>query len=65
MPIWAFHGAEDPVVSPRNSDEMVEKLRSIGADVTYTRLDGVKHNAWDYAYTPELLEWLLSKKRGE
>ena len=30
---------------------------------TDTRLDGVGHNAWDYAYNEELLEWLLSKKR--
>ena len=65
MPIWAFHGAEDPIVHPRNSDEMVENLKARGYDVTYSRLEGVKHNAWDYAYTPELLEWLLSKKRGE
>ncbi|MBQ7381038.1 MAG: prolyl oligopeptidase family serine peptidase [Clostridia bacterium] len=65
MPIWAFHGADDSTVLPRNSDEMVEKLRSVGADVTYSRLDGVKHNAWEYAYTMELLEWLLSKKKGE
>ncbi len=63
MPIWAFHGADDTVVSPVQSDEMVSKLREIGADVTYTRLDGVGHNVWEYAYNKELLEWLLSKKR--
>ena len=65
MPIWAFHGAEDPSVDPRNSDEMVNKLRSLGADVTYTRAEGVKHNVWEMAYTEELLLWLLSKKKGE
>ena len=65
IPIWAFHGAEDKVVPPRNSDEMVEKLRSIGADITYTRVDGVAHNVWENAYTEELLLWLLSKKKGE
>lgn len=63
MPIWAFHGADDCTVSPNQSDEMVAKLKEAGADVTYTRLDGVGHNAWDYAYNEELLEWLLSKKR--
>ena len=64
MPVWAFHGAEDPTVSPRQSDEMVAKLEALGHDVTYTRLDGVGHNAWDYAYGRELLSWLLEKKRG-
>ena len=64
MPIWAFHGAEDIVVSPTQSDEMVEKLKELNKDVTYTRIDGVGHNVWNNAYNKELLEWLLSKKRN-
>ena len=64
MPIWAFHGAEDDIVSPVQSDEMVAALKKAGADVTYTRVDGVGHNVWDYAYNQELMNWLLSKKRG-
>lgn len=63
MPVWAFHGAVDPVVSVSQSDEMVSKLKELGADVTYTRIDGVGHNVWEHAYNKELLEWLLSKKR--
>ncbi len=63
MPIWAFHGADDETVSVTQSDEMVARLQVVGADVTYTRLDGVKHNVWDYAYNDELMKWLLSKKR--
>ena len=59
MPIWAFHGACDTVVSPTQSDEMVAKLRSLGADVRYTRAEGVGHNVWTLAYTEELLHWLL------
>ena len=63
MPIWAFHGAEDSVVNPRHSDEMVEALKAQGKEVAYTRLDGVGHNAWTYAYNETLLDWLLGKKR--
>ena len=63
MPVWVFHGAKDTTVSPTQSDEMVERLRALGKDVTYTRIEGVGHNAWDYAYNRELLAWLLSKKR--
>lgn len=63
MPIWAFHGTEDSIVSVVQSDEMVNKLREHQADVTYSRIDGVGHNVWDYTYKKELLEWLLSKKR--
>ncbi len=63
MPVWAFHGVDDPVVSVTQSDEMVEALRRAGRNVTYTRLEGVQHNAWDYAYNEELLAWLLQHTR--
>lgn len=63
MPIWVFHGAADSVVSVSQSDEMVSKLEALDADVKYSRLDGIGHNVWDYAYNKELLDWLLSKKR--
>ncbi len=63
MPISVWHGAEDKTVSPYQSDEMVEKLRSLGRDVTYHRLDGVGHNVWEYAYTPALIDWFLSHRR--
>jgi predicted peptidase len=59
MPIWAFHGACDTVVSPTQSDEMVEKLKAAGADVRYSRVEGVGHNVWEHAYNEELLSWLL------
>jgi len=64
MPIWAFHGAEDSVVSVWQSDELVSKLKELNADVTYSRIAGVGHNVWENAYNKELLEWLLSKKRN-
>ena len=63
MPVWAFHGAEDNIVSTVQSDEMVAKLKECSKDVTYSRIDGVGHNVWEYAYTKELMEWLLSKER--
>ena len=63
MPIWAFHGAEDKVVLPSNSDDMVAKLRELGYDVKYSRIDGVGHNVWEYAYNEELINWLLSHKK--
>ena len=59
MPVWAFHGACDTVVSPFQSDEMVAALTALGADVTYSRLDGVDHGVWNYAYNEELLDWML------
>lgn len=54
------YGARDNSVSPTQSDEMVEKLRSVGGNVKYTRMDGIGHNVWVHAYNQELLDWLFS-----
>jgi len=64
LPIWVFHGADDPVVSVEASRRMVEALRELGADVQYTEYEGVGHNAWDPAYAEQaLMPWLLSHRR--
>jgi predicted peptidase len=60
MPVWAFHGACDTVVSPMQSDEMVAALKAAGADVTYSRVEGVGHGVWENAYNEELIEWFLA-----
>lgn len=65
MPIWAFHGVDDDIVSVNQSDEMVSKLRECGADITYSRIEGIGHNVWEKAYNKELIEWLLNKNRRE
>ena len=65
MPIWAFHGSEDPVVYPSESLNMINKIRQTRTDddVKLTILDGVSHNAWEAAYQRELRDWLLSKSK--
>lgn len=65
MPVWVFHGEEDPVIPVQESEEMVEKLKSLGYDVKFTKYEGVGHNAWSRAYaTEELYEWMNSQKLG-
>ena len=63
MPIWVFHGADDTVVLPSQSDEMVAKLKELGKDVKYSRIDGVGHDVWENAYNEELINWLISKSK--
>lgn len=60
MPVWAFHGADDDLVTPIQSDEMINRLKLTNDDVKYTRMDGVGHDVWVYAYTQELLDWFLN-----
>ena len=66
MPIWVFHGAEDPVISVAESEEMVEKLETMGYQVRFTKYEGVGHDAWTKAYnTEELYSWFVQQKRKD
>ncbi len=61
---WVFHGAVDAVVSVNESIAMVNKLKDIKADVTYTEYPNVNHNSWDNAFAePTFLSWMFSHKR--
>lgn len=64
MPVWAFHGSDDPVVSVNQSDEMVAKLKELGADVKYTRVEGEGHGVWERTYNKEMIEWMLTKTKN-
>lgn len=64
LPMWIFHGAKDDLVPPDDDRRTVAALQAAGADVRYTELPDVAHNAWDPAYaTPELWKWLFSQRR--
>jgi predicted peptidase len=64
IPVWAFHGAEDPVVPVICSQSMIEMLKQAGGTPRYTEYPGVGHNSWDRAFDePELLSWLFSQKK--
>lgn len=64
VPIWAFHGADDPTVPVAKSREMIEALKKEGAEPKYTEYPGVKHNSWDQAYAEdELWKWMFEQKR--
>lgn len=60
MPVWAFHGADDTVVFPHSTIEMVEGMRAHGLNVKFDLYEGVGHNSWERAFTEELIEWFLS-----
>ncbi len=64
MPVWAFQGAKDWVLSPDNTRRLVAALRATGGDVRYTEYPDLGHNAWDRAYAdPALYTWMLSQAR--
>jgi predicted peptidase len=64
LPVWIFHGDADPVVPVEESRGMAEALRRVGANVQYTELPGVGHNAWDPAYErADLVDWMFKQRR--
>lgn len=63
MPIWAFHGREDSVVSVNNTLEFVKQLEGKHPHFKYTIYDGVDHNSWVRAFSVELLQWLLAQHK--
>lgn len=64
VPVWAFHGAMDPVVPVEASVSMVRALREAGGDVRFTVYPDAGHDAWSETYAdPALYDWLLSHRR--
>ncbi|MGH7136708.1 MAG: prolyl oligopeptidase family serine peptidase [Pirellulales bacterium] len=65
LPIWVFHGAKDDAVPLRRSEDMVNALNDVGADVKFTVYPDAGHDSWTETYdNPELYKWFLSHKRG-
>jgi predicted peptidase len=64
VPVWVFHGAQDTVVLPRQSEVMVSALRACGGDVRFTLYPDAEHDSWTETYgNPELYAWLLERGR--
>jgi predicted peptidase len=65
LPVWAFHGAKDPVVPLEESKRMVDALKRIGAEeVKLTVYPEAQHDSWTETYeNPLLLQWFLQRQR--
>ena len=51
IPIWSFHGADDPIAPAENSRRVFDRLKAAGGSIKYTELRGIKHNSWIQAFT--------------
>ncbi len=62
-PVWAIHGALDPVIPVSESRSMVTALRKAGNNARYTEYIKGEHNVWDAAYAnPELVRWMFQQR---
>ncbi|MEX2112263.1 MAG: prolyl oligopeptidase family serine peptidase [Pirellulales bacterium] len=65
MPTWVFHGAKDPVVPLKRSEDMVEALKRVNKEVKFTVYPDALHDSWTETYSnPQLYTWLLDHKRA-
>jgi predicted peptidase len=62
-PIWVFHGAQDEIVKPAQSEVLVEALRACGSEVRYTLFPKATHAAGGVLpyRDSELYDWLLQQ----
>jgi predicted peptidase len=64
IPFWVFHGAADAVVDVNLSREMVNKLKTLKAEVKYSEYPGVNHDSWNNAFAePDYMSWMFSHKK--
>jgi predicted peptidase len=71
VPIWAFHGGADPVVSPAGSTEPIASLMACTSpapiDARITVYPGVDHDSWSRTYDlsagNDIYAWLLSHRK--
>lgn len=64
IPIWIFHGAEDPSVNPVYSQQMFDALIKAGAHPGYTQYPESGHFSWLAAYSdPLMIEWLFRQHK--
>ena len=64
IPMWIFHGAEDPAVNPLYSCDMINALNKEGAHPGFTLYPAVGHFSWLAAYSDALMfEWLFKQHK--
>ncbi len=62
IPVWAFHGMDDPTVKVEESRKMVDAVNQKGGNAKLTVYENCRHDAWSETYANrEVYEWLLSQ----
>ena len=64
MPIWAFHGARDPIIPVTESRTMIEAVRKAGGNPRYTEYRNLAHEIWVPTFAqPDLVGWLFAQHK--
>ncbi|QYM78025.1 prolyl oligopeptidase family serine peptidase [Horticoccus luteus] len=65
LPVWAFHGAKDPVVPVQHTQAMVDAIKAAGGAPRLTIYPEVEHDSWTQTYAnEEVWTWLFAQRRS-
>jgi predicted peptidase len=70
LPIWAFHGSNDPRVPVSGSRDMIKAIRAAGGHPLYTEFAGAGHGIWGRVYgfdanhVSGFFSWIFSQHKG-
>lgn len=63
VPVWAFHGENDPIVPLRETQALVEMLEAVDGRVKLTTIPGGGHDIWQVVYPmPEWIDWVMTQR---
>lgn len=66
VPVWAFHGVEDPAVKLARTVEMIDAIKAAGGNALFSEYPYLAHDSWTTAYQePQFLPWLFAQRRGQ
>ena len=67
VPVWATHGAEDRIVLPIQTQQLVVYMKQAGNQrVHWIEYPGVGHDSWSRTYSdPKMYEWLFEQSRAK
>jgi predicted peptidase len=65
VPVWAFHGAKDPLVPLKESEDMVNAIKARGGDAKLTVYPDAGHDSWTETYNnQQLYDWFLQHRKS-
>ena len=61
VPVWAFHGAKDPLIKAEDSRKLTDALKAAGGTVSYTELPAGMHDINAAVYGNDaVIAWMLA-----
>lgn len=64
IPIRAFHGLQDDVVSLETVTEVYKKLKECNADIKLTVFEDANHDSWSKVYDhKDIYDWMLQQHK--